>query len=129
MGRAPEREKGTGIFNQTENLPVPFSTLTDELNHVSTYTYDGLDRLEKKAFPDGSYQSSIFDATGNVTSQRTTAGNTIASEKGDRHLFSFGHPTRFFTSSCTSAHHDSRNALRCFLIASRSPDASARVKK
>jgi hypothetical protein len=39
------------------------------------------------------------------------------------------YPTRFFTSACTSSHHASRNARRCALIAARSPEASARVKK
>jgi len=53
------------------------TTLTDELGHVSTYTYDAFDKLAKKAFPDGTYQSWVYDPAGNITSLRTAAGNTI----------------------------------------------------
>ncbi len=55
------------------------STLKDAKNNVTSYQYDGFDRLDKVIYPDTTYEQYTYDANSNVPTFRTRAGNTITS--------------------------------------------------
>lgn len=42
------------------------ASLADAASHTTGYTYDGLNRLAKTAFPDTSAESLTYDANGNI---------------------------------------------------------------
>ncbi|HKT20316.1 MAG TPA: RHS repeat domain-containing protein [Stellaceae bacterium] len=52
-------------------------TLTDANGHVTTYTYDGLDRLSQTGYADSSSESYTYDAVGNRLTKTTRSGNVI----------------------------------------------------
>ncbi|WP_447412407.1 RHS repeat domain-containing protein, partial [Clostridium perfringens] len=45
--------------------------------NVTTYAYDGLDRLSTTSFPGGSFEQQGYDANGNVISKRLRDGQVI----------------------------------------------------
>jgi YD repeat-containing protein len=51
------------------------TSVTDPLNHVTSFTYDGSDRLKRVTAPEGNYVEHSYDARGNVT-------QTVAVPKG-----------------------------------------------
>jgi RHS repeat-associated protein len=53
------------------------STFTDADGHVTSYTYDGFDRLSKTTYPDNSIETSQLDANGNVLQMTARSGQTI----------------------------------------------------
>lgn len=55
------------------------ATIKDANNNVTTYQYDGFDRLDKVIYPDTSYEQNTYDANSNVLTFRTRGGNTITS--------------------------------------------------
>ncbi len=59
----------------TYDLAGNLRTITDANSHAITMTYDELNRLDRKIWPDGSYEQYGYDAMGNVTSHRLTDTN------------------------------------------------------
>lgn len=53
------------------------ASLKDARNNVTTYQYDGFDRLDQTTYPDASYEQSTYDANGNVLTFRTREAKTI----------------------------------------------------
>ncbi len=53
------------------------SSVTDGNGNVTTYAYDGLDRLSTTSFPGGSFEQQGYDANGNVISKRLRDGQVI----------------------------------------------------
>ncbi len=53
------------------------SAVTDGNGNVTTYAYDGLDRLRTTTYPGGSFEQLDYDDQGNVTSRRLRDGQTI----------------------------------------------------
>src|SRR5260370_28253364 len=53
------------------------ASLADANNHVTSYTYDGFDRLSTASYPDSSTETLSYDADGNVLSRLTRANQTI----------------------------------------------------
>ncbi|HEX9947116.1 MAG TPA: hypothetical protein VGA98_06205, partial [Allosphingosinicella sp.] len=84
----------TIAFNPTSGRPV---SVTDPLNHTTSFTYDGSDRLTRTTAHEGNYVEHSYDARGNVT-------QTVAVPKGG------GGPT-----IVTSASYDSTcaNPVTC----------------
>jgi RHS repeat-associated protein len=62
----------------TPNGKLASVTDADGATHVTTYTYDGFDRLISTNFANGTAEQQGYDANGNVTSRITRAGQTIA---------------------------------------------------
>ena len=58
--------------NSTSTANATSASVND---HVTVYTYDGLGRLVTKTLPDGTYETSGYDAGDNKISQRLTDGN------------------------------------------------------
>ena len=54
------------------------ASLTDANGNATSYTWDGLDRLSTTSWPGGSYETLGYDASGNVVSRGTRAGQPIA---------------------------------------------------
>ncbi len=53
-------------------------SVTDANGNVTTYAYDGLDRLQTTTYPGGSFEQLQYDAGGNVTSRRLRDGQSIS---------------------------------------------------
>ena len=53
------------------------ATVKDAGNNVTSYTYDGYDRLERITHPDASFEGLVWDDAGRLTSRTTRAGQTI----------------------------------------------------
>lgn len=53
------------------------SSMTDANGNVTSYSYDGFDRLLRTAYPGGSYEQLSYDANGNVTSRRLRDGQAL----------------------------------------------------
>ncbi|MDA9529572.1 hypothetical protein ACM42_14310 [Bradyrhizobium sp. CCBAU 25338] len=51
---------------------------TDANSHVTSFAYDGLDRLSTTTYPLGSTEQLTYDADGNVLTRKTRAGATIS---------------------------------------------------
>lgn len=62
---------------QRYSLNGKASAVTDGGGNVTTYGYDGLDRLQTTTFPGGSFEQLGYDAQGNVISRRLRDGQTI----------------------------------------------------
>lgn len=60
------------------------STVKDARNFITTYQYDGFDRLSKVIYPDATYEQYTYDATGNVLTFRTR-GSKIITNTYDSH--------------------------------------------
>ena len=52
-------------------------TLVDANDRITTYTYDGLDRLSQTSYADSSSESYTYDAAGNRLTKTTRSGNVI----------------------------------------------------
>lgn len=55
------------------------ATIKDANNNITTYQYDGFDRLDKAVYPDASYEQNTYDANSNLLTFRTRSGNTVTS--------------------------------------------------
>ena len=53
------------------------ATVKDAGNNVTSYTYDGYDRLERITHPDSTFEGLVWDNAGRLTSRTTRAGQTI----------------------------------------------------
>ncbi len=80
FGTALQRDEKTATY--TNNGLV--STYTDARNDVTTFEYDGVDRLSKARYPSSSgassatdYEQYFYDAGGHVTSHRLRDGQSI----------------------------------------------------
>lgn len=51
---------------------------TDSRSNPVQYTYDGFDRVDKRIYPDSSYEQMTYDSNGNVLSLKTRAGLNVA---------------------------------------------------
>jgi len=54
------------------------ATVTDGNGNVTSYGYDGFDRLSTTTYPGGSYEGLGYDANGNVTSRRLRDGQVLS---------------------------------------------------
>ena len=59
------------------------ATVKDAGNNVTSYTYDGYDRLERVTHPDSTFEGLVWDAGGRLTSRTTRAGQTISNGYDD----------------------------------------------
>ncbi|MBK1707282.1 RHS repeat protein [Halochromatium glycolicum] len=82
-GRLLEVVEGVGTLEETlteqhgytdDGLPA---SATDGRGHTTRYTYDGLDRLARTTYPDGSDEQFSYDDNSNLTQYRTRAGVLI----------------------------------------------------
>lgn len=83
VGRATEVTSayGTaaaGVEKDSFTINGKVQTVTDANNNVTTYGYDGFDRLLTTTYPGGSYEQLGHDANGNVTSRLLRDGNSIS---------------------------------------------------
>jgi RHS repeat-associated protein len=70
--------QATPMAQQTFTANGQRASLTDAKGYVTTYSYDGFDRLSATTLPDSSSEALGYDANGNVTSRGTRLGQTIA---------------------------------------------------
>jgi RHS repeat-associated protein len=70
----------TSTRSTTYTLTGKVATSTDELNRVTSYTYDDLDRLTVTTRPDLTTETQTYDAEGQRTSSTDAAGNTTTYE-------------------------------------------------
>ncbi|MCI4590388.1 hypothetical protein MOK15_09810 [Sphingobium sp. BYY-5] len=74
---------GYGLAEQSDDVTVAYTnngqqqSVTDANGNVTTYGYDGFDRLSSTTYPGGSYEQLGYDANGNVTSRRLRDGQII----------------------------------------------------
>jgi RHS repeat-associated protein len=68
---------GTVLETHTYTPNGKEQRFTDANNHIITYVYDGLDRLDHAAYPDQTIESYQYDSTGNVLLKITRSGQTI----------------------------------------------------
>lgn len=54
------------------------ASVADGVGHVTSYTYDGFDRLQRTSYPGGSYEEQAYDASGNIVSRRLRDGQTLS---------------------------------------------------
>ena len=53
------------------------ASIEDAKDNVTTYQYDGFDRLDKRIYPDTSYEQNSYDANSNVLNLRTRHADNI----------------------------------------------------
>lgn len=73
---------GLDIISQ-ENSYTPngqLASFKDANGNLTWYTYDGLDRLSRTSYPDGTYEAFSYDGAGNLTGKTTRAGDTLSYE-------------------------------------------------
>jgi RHS repeat-associated protein len=94
LGRVVQVQEGVGTTDAATERTLTYtdnglmSTLKDAENNLTTYEYDGFDRLSKTRYPSPNkgggtssttdYEQLGYDANGNVTSRRLRDGTTIA---------------------------------------------------
>lgn len=71
---------GTGdqtVESQTYTPNGQVASVTDGNGNVTSYGYDGFDRLKTTTYPGGSYEELTLDANGNVTTKRMRDGKLV----------------------------------------------------
>ncbi|KRQ00644.1 RHS repeat-associated core domain-containing protein [Bradyrhizobium manausense] len=68
----------TPLLQQSYTPDGLIGGLTDAKSHVTSFAYDGFDRLSTTTYPLGSTEQLTYDADGNVLTRRTRAGATIS---------------------------------------------------
>lgn len=84
LNRVKEVEAGyltadARVEQNSYTLNGRIASVADGLGHITSYTYDGLDRLNRTTYPSGSndYEQLAYDANGNVVSRRLRNGLSI----------------------------------------------------
>ena len=83
-GQVTQKRSGVNTTDETVDAGATYSpngmvaTAIDANNDVTTYGYDGFDRLVKTTYPDGSYEAYTPDANGNITNRRLRDGTSIS---------------------------------------------------
>ena len=88
----PDNTQRTVVSNTSVGLPT---SVTDELNHVTSYSYDTSGRLSSSTAPEGNKVQYTYDARGNVT-------QTTYVPKAGSPLLSVS-TTASYPASCTNA--------------------------
>lgn len=94
LGQVSQKQVAVGTSDQAGEATFTYTvngrlhTLKDGENNLTTYEYDGHDRLAKTRMPDtakgagtsstGDYEQLSYDAAGNVTSRRLRDGNVLS---------------------------------------------------
>jgi len=68
----------TPLLQQTWTADGQRASLTDANSNLTTYAYDGFDRLATTTWPGGATEALTYDADSNVATRQTRAGGTIA---------------------------------------------------
>jgi len=83
-GHVTQLQQGVGTTDASNERTATYNpngtiaSLTDATNNVTSYTYDGFDRLTKTTYPGGSAdQTTAFDNNGNPTVKVNRAGQSI----------------------------------------------------
>jgi RHS repeat-associated protein len=83
IGRRTSVITGYGTSSPVSNVTTTYTangktaSEADGNGNVTSYAYDGLDRLVTTTYPGGSYEQSGYDANGSLTSQRLRDGTSI----------------------------------------------------
>lgn len=85
------------------------ASVKDGNNNVTTFEYDGFDRLKKRIFADSTYEQYTRDANGNVTTRRTRKGDSITNTYDALNRLSTKAPAGMATATYT---YDKVNRLR-----------------
>jgi RHS repeat-associated protein len=82
-GQLTQLKVGVGTANAATERTLTYSnngklaTLKDANSNITSYTYDGFDRLQTTTFADTSHEDLAYDANSNVTSRTNRAGQAI----------------------------------------------------
>jgi RHS repeat-associated protein len=82
-GQVTQVKVGVGTANAATERTLTYSnngklaTLKDANTNITSYTYDGFDRLQTTTFADTSHEDLAYDANSNVTSRTNRAGQAI----------------------------------------------------
>jgi RHS repeat-associated protein len=94
-GQVTDRLVGVGTSAAATERHLTWSnngeiaSLKDGNTNVTTYTYDGFDRLSKTTYPDASYEQLTYDANGNVLTRRNRAAQTTSFSYDDLNRVTF----------------------------------------
>jgi RHS repeat-associated protein len=94
-GQVTDRLVGVGTSAAATERHLTYSnngeiaSLKDGNTNVTTYTYDGFDRLSKTSYPDASYEQLSYDANGNVLTRRNRAAQTTSFSYDDLNRVTF----------------------------------------
>jgi len=84
-GHVTQVQQGVGTSDASNERTVTYNpngtaaSQTDASNNVTSYTYDGFDRLTKTTYPGGSNaQVTLYDSNGNAKTLVNRAGQTIS---------------------------------------------------